>query len=115
MPASNWPTAPRSRGGPSYVNRHGVLHDGTGRAARHPGQRPLLTELLLGSARLRSCSASTPEEFCARARADRRSCERGTRLFAEEELVTASGLERHVTVQADAGVRATGVSLSPLT
>ncbi|MFL9654220.1 hypothetical protein ACJ7VE_10935 [Streptomyces sp. PB17] len=84
-------------GAHAYVNRHGVLHDGTGAPRRHPGaQRPLITELLRGSARLRALFGATPEEFCARARADRRLCDRGTRLFAEEERVTASGLERYV-------------------
>jgi hypothetical protein len=78
-----------------YVNRHGVLHDGTGAPRTHPGQRPLLTELLVGSVRLRKLFGVTPEEFCARARADRRLCERGTRLFKDEKLVTASGLERY--------------------
>ncbi|AIJ17367.1 hypothetical protein ACQ9AR_03880 [Streptomyces lividans] len=81
----------------AYVNRHGVLHDGTGAPRRHPGaQRPLITELLHGSARLRELFGATPEEFSARARADRRLCDRGTRLFAEEGRVTASGLERYV-------------------
>ncbi|MFE7432344.1 hypothetical protein ACIPH4_30060 [Streptomyces tendae] len=85
------------RGAYAYVNRHGVLHDGTGAPRRHPGaQRPLITELLHGSARLRALFGATPEEFCARARADRRLCDRGTRLFAEEEWVAASGLERYV-------------------
>ncbi|MEU1870383.1 MULTISPECIES: hypothetical protein [unclassified Streptomyces] len=85
------------RGAYAYVNRHGVLHDGTGAPRRHPGaQRPLITELLRGSARLRELFGVTPEEFCARARADRRLCDRGTRLFAEEKRVTASGLERYV-------------------
>ncbi|KOG39806.1 hypothetical protein AQJ84_07625 [Streptomyces resistomycificus] len=82
----------------SYVNRHGVLHDGTGVPRAHPGQRPLLTELLVGSARLRGMFGGTPEEFCARARADRRLCERGTRLFREEQRVTASGLERFLPI-----------------
>lgn len=77
-----------------YVNRHGVLHDGTGVPRRHPGERALLTELLAGSAELRTLFGRTPEEFCVRARADRELCERGTRLFQEEGLVTASGLER---------------------
>ncbi|MEU9071201.1 hypothetical protein AB0D60_30435 [Streptomyces sp. NPDC048306] len=81
----------------AYVNRHGVLHDGTGVPRRHPGeQRPLITGLLHESARLRKLFGETPEEFCARARADRRLCDRGTRLFAEEGRVTASGLERYV-------------------
>jgi hypothetical protein len=85
------------RGVYAYVNRHGVLHDGAGAPRRHPGeQRPLLTELLHGSARLRELFGTTPEEFCARARADRRLCERATRLFAEERRVTASGLEHYV-------------------
>ncbi|MGW3186648.1 hypothetical protein ACWDBT_02175 [Streptomyces ardesiacus] len=85
------------RGTYAYVNRHGVLHDGTGAPRRHPGeQRPLITELLDGSARLRALFGATPEEFCARARADRRLCDRGTRLLAEEGRVTASGLERYV-------------------
>ncbi|MCI3275241.1 hypothetical protein [Streptomyces cylindrosporus] len=79
-----------------YVNRRGVLHDGTGAPRSHPGQRELITELLLASARLRELFGITPEEFCARARADRRLCERGTRLFAEEKLVTESGVERFV-------------------
>lgn len=83
----------------AYVNRHGVLHNGTGLPRTHPGQRALLTELLLGSPRLRELFGVTPDQFCARARADARLCERGTRLFAEEKLVTASGLERYVRVQ----------------
>ncbi|GAA2588844.1 MULTISPECIES: hypothetical protein [Streptomyces] len=81
----------------AYVNRHGVLHDGTGAPCRHPGeQRPLLAGLLHGSPRLRALFGTTPEEFCARARADRRLCDRGTRLFAREKRVTPSGLERYV-------------------
>jgi hypothetical protein len=81
----------------AYVNRHGVLGDGDGAPRRHPGdQRVLITELLQGSARLRELFGTTPEEFCARARADRGLCERGTRLFAGEGRVTASGLERYV-------------------
>lgn len=82
-----------------YVNRHGVLHAGTGAPRTHPGQRALITELLLGSARLRQLFGATPEEFCARARADARLCERGTRLFAQERLVTPSGLERYVGIR----------------
>jgi hypothetical protein len=85
------------RGVYAYVNRHGVLGDGDGAPRRHPGdQRVLITELLQGSARLRELFGTTPEEFCARARADRGLCERGTRLFAGEGRVTASGLERYV-------------------
>jgi hypothetical protein len=85
----------------AYVNRHGVLHDGTGAPRTHPGQRALLIELLVGVPRFRELFGVVPEEFCARARADRRLCERGTRLFAEEKLVTASGLERYVALSAD--------------
>ncbi|MDH6219166.1 hypothetical protein [Streptomyces pseudovenezuelae] len=96
----------------AYVNRRGVLHDGTGAPRPHPGQRELLTELLVGSARLRELFGVTPEEFCARARADRRLCERGTRLFAREKRVTASGLERFVRDQ-QTGSPGTGASLSP--
>jgi hypothetical protein len=95
-----------------YVNRHGVLHDGTGAPRTHPGQRALLTELLVGSPRLRELFGVTPEEFCARARADRELCRRGTRLFKEEKLVTASGLERLVRPQ-QTGSPGTGSSLSP--
>jgi hypothetical protein len=82
----------------AYVNRHGVLHDGTGVPRTHPGQRALLTELLVELPRFRELFGVTPEQFCARARSDRRLCERGTRLFVEEKLVTASGLERYVAV-----------------
>ncbi|MFF1721773.1 hypothetical protein [Streptomyces sviceus] len=96
----------------SYVNRHGVLHDGTGAPRTHPGQRELLTELLVGSARLRELFGVTPEEFVARARADRHRCEAGTRLFADEKRVTESGLERYVTVQ-QTGSPGTGSSLFP--
>jgi hypothetical protein len=96
----------------AYVNRHGVLHNGTGTPRTHPGQRALLAELLLGSARLRELFGITPEEFSARARADGRLCARGTRLFAEEKLVTVSGLERYVRVQ-QTGSPGTGSSLFP--
>jgi len=77
-----------------YVNRHGVLRDGTGVPRRHPGERALLTELLGGSRALRALFGRTPEEFYERARGDRELCERGTRLFLEEGMVTVSGLER---------------------
>lgn len=77
-----------------YVNRHGVLRDGTGVPRRHPGERALLTELLGGSRALRALFGRTPEEFCERARGERELCERGTRLFLEEGMVTVSGLER---------------------
>ncbi|MGW7404945.1 hypothetical protein ACWGI9_14645 [Streptomyces sp. NPDC054833] len=80
----------------AYVNRHGVLHNGSGTPRAHPGQRPLLTELLAGSAPLRELYGVTPEDFCARARADAVLCRRGTRLFAEHKWATASGLEGYV-------------------
>lgn len=96
----------------AYVNTHGVLHDGTGAPRGHPGQRPLLTELLVGSARLRELFGVTPEEFCARARADRRLCQEGTRLFRSEKRVTDSGLERYTGDQ-QTGRPGTGSSLSP--
>lgn len=95
----------------SYVNRRGVLRNGTGVPRTHPGQRELLSELLLGSARLRELFGDTPEEFCERARADHVLCERGTRLFAREKLVTGHGLERYVGQQS--GSPGTGSSLSP--
>ncbi|MGW0876241.1 hypothetical protein ACWD3Z_38015 [Streptomyces sp. NPDC002740] len=82
----------------AYVNHHGVLHNGDGVPRTHPGQRALITELLARSAALRRLFGSTPEEFCARARADARRCEQGTRLFAEEKWVTTSGLE-HLRVR----------------
>ncbi|OIK23887.1 hypothetical protein [Streptomyces malaysiense] len=80
----------------AYVNRHGVLRGGTGAPRRHPGQRPLLTELLGSSARLRELFGTTPEEFSERARGDIGLCARGTRLFAEHRWVTDSGLEPYV-------------------
>ncbi|WP_063794020.1 hypothetical protein [Streptomyces graminilatus] len=80
----------------AYVNRRGVLHDGSGSPRRHPGEHRLLTELLGGSPGLRDLFGLTPEEFCARARFDRDRCDRGTRLFAAEGLVVASGLEPYV-------------------
>ncbi|MFD9430968.1 hypothetical protein [Streptomyces sp. NPDC060002] len=82
----------------AYVNHHGVLHNGDGVPRRHPGQRALITELLTRSPALRQLFGTTPEEFCARARADARLCEEGTRLFAEEKLAIASGLE-HLRVR----------------
>ncbi|MFJ8060457.1 hypothetical protein [Streptomyces sp. NPDC096142] len=103
---------PSLRGVYVYVNRNGVLRDGTGAPRRHPGERALLTELLGGSAELRRLFGRTPEEFCARARADRSLCARGTRLFLEEGLVTVSGLERFVRAQ-QTGSPGTGSSLSP--
>ncbi|MEU3949364.1 hypothetical protein [Streptomyces sp. NPDC029526] len=96
----------------AYVNRHGVLHDGTGVPRVHPGQRELLTELLVGSPALRELFGATAEEFCARARADRRLRARGTRLFAEEKRVTHSGLERYLAGQ-QTGSPGTGPSLAP--
>ncbi|MFJ9379887.1 hypothetical protein [Streptomyces sp. NPDC101455] len=100
------------RGAYVYVNRHGVLHDGTGVPRRHPGERALLTELLRGSAELRALFGRTPEEFCERARGHRKLCERGTRLFRKEGLVTVSGLERLVRPQ-QTGSPGIGSSLSP--
>ncbi|MEU9336109.1 hypothetical protein AB0D49_23500 [Streptomyces sp. NPDC048290] len=76
-----------------YVNRRGVLHDGGGTLLRHCDQRALLGALLAGLPRLRKLCGATPEEFCARVRADPAVGRRGTRLFAEEGLVAASGLE----------------------
>ncbi|MFB7508405.1 hypothetical protein [Streptomyces broussonetiae] len=88
------PDGSRLPGAYSYVNRHGVLHDGTGEPRRHlADQHRLLTELLGGSAPLRELFGTTPEEFCTRARRDPGLCARGTRLFAEQRWVTASGLE----------------------
>ncbi|PSM38008.1 hypothetical protein C6Y14_39230 [Streptomyces dioscori] len=95
-----------------YVNRHGVLHDGTGTPREHPGERQLLTELLAGSTELRKLFGSTPEEFCSRARGDLRLCAEGTRLFAREGRTTASGLEKYVRGQ-QTGSPGTGASLSP--
>ncbi|MDK1348874.1 hypothetical protein QNO09_37585 [Streptomyces sp. 378] len=106
----------RLPGAYAYVNRHGVLHDGTGTPRTHPGERELLTELLVSVERLRELFGVVPEEFCARARGDRRLCERGTRLFIEEKLVTASGLERYAAASArgqQSGSPGTGASLSP--
>ncbi len=48
----------------AYVNRRGVLHDGSGSPRRHPGERRLLTELLDESPGLRELFGATPEEFC---------------------------------------------------
>jgi hypothetical protein len=100
------------RGAYVYVNRHGVLRDSTGVPRRHPGQRALLTELLAASSELRKLFGRTPEEFCARARTDRELCERGTRLFREEGLLTVSGLEYLVLPQ-QTGSPGIGSSLSP--
>ncbi|MFK0020936.1 hypothetical protein [Streptomyces sp. NPDC090798] len=79
-----------------YVNRRGVLHNGSGTPRPHPGERPLLASLLAGSAPLRELFGETPEEFCARARGDAALCARGTELFTKERLTTASGLEKYV-------------------
>ncbi|MEU9185563.1 hypothetical protein AB0D14_13595 [Streptomyces sp. NPDC048484] len=95
-----------------YVNRHGVLHDGTGAPREHPGERGLLAALLAESPRLRELFGSTPEEFCSRARGDLRLCAEGTRLFAREGRTTASGLEKYVRGQ-QTGSPGTGESLSP--
>ncbi|KPI08321.1 hypothetical protein OK074_3618 [Actinobacteria bacterium OK074] len=98
LPAADIPVELESRqlllpGAYIYVNRRGVLHDGSGAPRQHPGERALLTALLAESPRLRGLFGATPEEFCARARGDLELCARGTRLFAEEGRVTASGLE----------------------
>ncbi|MEU7042108.1 hypothetical protein AB0A77_13755 [Streptomyces varsoviensis] len=79
----------------AYVNRYGVLHDGSGVPRDHPGERQLLTELLSESRQLRDWFGATPEEFSAAARGDRHLCEKGTRLFADEERATRSGLEEY--------------------
>ncbi|MFG3023440.1 hypothetical protein ACGFZQ_33665 [Streptomyces sp. NPDC048254] len=96
----------------AYVNRHGVLHDGTGIPRRHPGERALLTGLLAESGELRSLFGATPEEFCARARADADLCRRGTRLFAERQWAVASGLERYLRARRTESP-GTGSPLSP--
>ncbi len=84
-------------GAHAYVNRHGVLHDGARTPRRHPGdQHTLLTDLLVESAALRELLGVTPEEFSARARADATLCAVATRLFAEHQWVTRSGLEPYV-------------------
>lgn len=82
-----------------YVNRRGVLHNGSGTPHTHPGEHALLIELLAESPRLRELFGSTPEEFCARARGNLALCMRGTRLFAELGWTTASGLEKYVRAQ----------------
>ncbi|MGW0999734.1 hypothetical protein ACWD5V_42025 [Streptomyces sp. NPDC002523] len=87
------PDGSKLPGAHAYVNRHGVLHNGAGVPRPHPGQHALLSELLVKSAPLRELFGVTPEEFCARARADAGLCDRGTRLFAEHAWVTESGLE----------------------
>jgi hypothetical protein len=97
----------------AYVNRHGVLHNGSLAPRPHPGdQRTLITELLVGSAPLRALFGVTPEEFCARARRDTGLCARGTRLFAEQKWVTESGLEPYADGQ-QTGSPGTGASLFP--
>ncbi|WP_246114161.1 hypothetical protein [Streptomyces montanus] len=116
LPASDVPVELESGevldGAHLYVSRRGVLHDGSGTPRRHPGERPLLAELLAESPRLRELFGSTPEEFCARARGDWDLCVRGTRLFAEEGRTTASGLEKYVGDQ-QTGSPGSGASLSP--
>ncbi|MEU2421277.1 hypothetical protein ABZ619_09625 [Streptomyces sp. NPDC007851] len=96
----------------AYVNRHGVLHDGTGTPRHHPGESDLLAELLAGSSELRELFGVSPEEFCARARADAELCRRGTRLFAERGWAVASGFERYLRAQ-QTGSPGTGSSSSP--
>ncbi|MFH8470497.1 hypothetical protein [Streptomyces sp. NPDC017991] len=119
-PEPGGPGAPGEPSGPGapldgvhlYVNRHGVLRDGTGKPREHPGERRLLTELLAESTGLRKLFGATPEEFCSRARGDLRLCAEGTRLFAREGRTTASGLEKYVRGQ-QTGSPGTGASLSP--
>ncbi|GGX58259.1 hypothetical protein [Streptomyces fructofermentans] len=77
-----------------YVNRRGVLHDGTGTPRPHPGERAVIGELLAASARLRELFGTTPEEFSERARGDLRLCAAGTRVLAQEGWTTVSGLEK---------------------
>lgn len=97
----------------AYVNRHGVLRNGSGAPRLHPGdQHTLITELLAGSPRLCALFGDTPEEFCARARQDPELCARGTRLFAEHRWVTESGLEPYAGGQ-QTGSPGTGASLFP--
>ncbi|MFD4525701.1 hypothetical protein ACFWP7_17580 [Streptomyces sp. NPDC058470] len=101
-----------------YVNRRGVLHDGSGAPCVHPGERPLLASLLAGPPRLRELFGDTPEELCTRARFDRALCARGTRLFAEEGLAMPSGLEELEGLEKYVGSQQTGspgsgASLSP--
>lgn len=58
-----------------------------GAPRRHTGdRRVLIGELLVALPRLGELFGDTPEAFCARARADRGLCDRGTRLFAGEGL-----------------------------
>ncbi|MFD8734862.1 hypothetical protein ACFV06_08050 [Streptomyces sp. NPDC059618] len=80
-----------------YVHRYGVIADGTGAPRTHLGERRLLTDLLAESAQLREWFGETPEEFSRRARGNEQLCEKGTRLFADEDRVTDSGLRQYVT------------------
>ena len=76
-----------------YVNRRGVLHNGSPVPRPHAEQRELLKALLDESASLRALFGATPEEFVLRARGDRALCAAGTRLFADEGRTAVSGLE----------------------
>ncbi len=87
------PSGERLGGVYAYVHRYGVIHDGTGAPRTHPGERQLLTDLLSESRRLREWFGDTPDEFSSRARGDEQLCEKGTRLFQDEERTTRSGLE----------------------
>ncbi|MFD7721267.1 hypothetical protein [Streptomyces sp. NPDC059814] len=97
LPASGFPMEMPSGewlgGAYAYVHRYGVIHDGAGAPRPHPGERQLLTDLLSESRRLREWFGDTPEEFSSRARGDEQLCEKGTRLFRDEERITLSGLE----------------------
>ncbi|MET8826944.1 hypothetical protein ABZX40_04850 [Streptomyces sp. NPDC004610] len=98
----------------AYVNRRGVLRDGGGSRLRHGDQRTLLTGLLAALPGLRELCGATPEEFCARVRADPAVGARGTELFAEQGLVMASGLERFVRRGRAAGSPGAGESWASL-
>uniref|UniRef100_A0AAU3HS79 Uncharacterized protein n=1 Tax=Streptomyces sp. NBC_01393 TaxID=2903851 RepID=A0AAU3HS79_9ACTN len=82
-----------------YVHRYGVIHDGTGAPRPHLGERRLLTDLLSESTQLREWFGETPEDFSRRARGNEQLCEKGTRLFADEDRVTDSGLRQYVVAE----------------
>jgi hypothetical protein len=80
----------------AYVHRYGVLCDAEGNPRRHLGERQLLADVLAESRQLREWFGDTPEEFSSRARGNLSLCGKGTRLFADENRTTRSGLEHHV-------------------